>query len=290
MTEFNKIVWLASYPKSGNTWVRLFLDAYFLGELDINEIVTSVGDDGIDRYKTGDGTADVWKWPVDIQQLTRGMAMLRTVLAYNDTPHGNLPLFVKTHQANVVANGVELLPAALTKATIFLVRDPRDVFPSFANHMGSEYDVAIDQMANKYQLLAAAENRVADFISSWDTHTNAFLDAKEHNTLLVHYEDLRADPETWFTTILEHSGVDPDRERVREAIELTKLSRLRKQEESAGFSEASRKATDPFFNTGKVGKKIPAQYKSMIERNFRKTMLKLGYLGKKASDGTIKLH
>lgn len=280
MNEFRQIVWIASYPKSGNTWVRLFLDAYFLGELDINEIVTSIGDNGIERYNVG-YDADLWRWPIDIQQLTRGMAMLRTVLAYNDTPHGDLPLFVKTHQSNAVANGVELLPAALTKATIFIVRDPRDVFPSFANHMGSDLETAFEQITDKYQVLAAQKHRVGDFISSWGASTEAYLSSDQHNTLVVSYENLRKDPVSEFSSILRHSGIEPDMDRVRSAVDLTELSKLRKKEQDAGFGEGSDKAKDPFFNTGEVGKSIPSQYKSRLERAFRKTMLTLGYLGKK---------
>lgn len=288
MTDFKKIVWLASYPKSGNTWVRLLLDAYFLGELDINEIVCSSGDDAIARYNPGDSSI-VHRWPVDIQQLMRPAAMLRTVLAYNEDTY-DVPLFIKTHQANMVANGIELLPQALTKATVFIVRDPRDVLPSFANHMGVEMADAAKRMCHQYQLLAASEKKAADFLSDWASHTESYLAASDHNVLLVQYENLRADPETEFARILEHAGVTPDPERVRKAVELTDLSQLQKVEQTQGFSEASAKAKDPFFNTGKVGKKIPSELKSILERNLRKTMIKMGYLGKRKSDGTVQLH
>lgn len=284
--DFKKIVWLYSYPKSGNTWVRLFLDAYFLREVDINEILCSVGDDGIARYQVGDGS-EVWRWPVDIQQLTRPMAMLRTVLAYHASEQP-FPLFVKTHQANTIANGVELLPEALTKATIHIVRDPRDVLPSFANHMGCDADMAVDLMTRKYNLLAAAEGRVADFLGDWSMHTEAGLAAKGHNSLLVRYEDLRADPQTWFSRILEHAGVEVDPARVAAALELTALSRLQKAEREQGFKEGSTKAKEPFFGAGAIGKKIAPHHRSKLERAFRKTMQKLGYLGNRS--GVVNLH
>lgn len=286
--DFRQIVWLASYPKSGNTWVRLFLDAYFLQELDINEIVSSVGDDAIHRYVFDDHTS-VWRWPIDVQQLLRGTALTRIVTNYNysDNP---IPLFVKTHQANVIANGVELLPAALTQATIYIVRDPRDVFPSFGNHMGLNSDETLRQMTNDYDVLKGGKNKASDFISSWDKHAQSYLDAADHNTLVVRYEDLKADPFEWFSRILWHAGVNVDTDRVRQAIEMTRLEQLRKREQEDGFNEASFKAKDPFFNTGKTGKKIDPKYKSQIERNFRKMMLKLNYLGKRKANGTFELH
>lgn len=275
--DYKQIVWLASYPKSGNTWVRLFMDAYFLGELDINEIVTSTGDDVAKRYIFDDFMRDLWRAPVDIQQLVRGASLLRSVNVYQDTLHGEIPLFIKSHAANVVANGVELLPAALTKATIYIVRDPRDVLPSFCNHMGADIDDGLKKFTNKYQLLAATEVRVADYISDWGSHVESFLAAADHNVMLVHYEDLRAEPVAVFSAILQHAGVEPELERVEKAVELTKLSRLKKQEAELGFKEASAKAKDPFFHTGEIGKAIPAGIKSGIERAFRKTMAKVGY-------------
>jgi hypothetical protein len=145
-------------------------------------------------------------------------------------------------------------------------------------------------MKDKYQILQADEVKAGDFVSSWDTHTESYLAASEHNVLVVQYENLRRSPETEFARILEHAGVTPDEGRIERALELTDLSRLQKEEKEKGFGEASLKAKDPFFNTGKVGKKIPPEFKSQLERAFRKTMIKLGYLGKRKSDGTLQLH
>ena len=286
MTEFKKINWLYSYPKSGNTWVRLLFDAYFRGELDINEILCSVGDDGIQRYDLGD-KSPIGNWPIDIQQLMRPAAMLRTVTSYNAVDL-DIPLIVKTHQANVIANGIELLPAALTRSTILLVRDPRDVMPSFANHLGLDHDEATAVMENKSQVLAAKEHRISDYLGRWDDHVESCLAANEHNVMMVRYEDLRENPDSWFWKMLEHVGVKPDEARVQKSVEMTELSRLRKLEKEKGFGEGSAKAKDPFFNTGEVGKKISAGHKSRIERAFRKTMVRLGYTGKRS--GVINLH
>jgi hypothetical protein len=288
LKDFKQIVWLASYPKSGNTWLRLLFDAYYLNDLDINEIVCSIGDDGVVRHMPGDGIA-INTAPVDVQQLTHPMAMLRTVLAY-DAVKAKIPLLVKTHQPNMVANGIELLPECLTKATILIVRDPRDVFPSFANHMGSTHDEAVEQMKNKYQILSANEQCVSNFLSSWDAHTESYLAPSNHNVLVVKYEVMRADPEGEFARILKHIGEKPDMERVKRAVEMTDIAKLNKLEKEHGFREGSYKAKDPFFNTGQVGKKIAPHHKSMLERAFRKTMLKLGYLGRKSANGTVELH
>ena len=177
--DYRKIIWIASYPKSGNTWVRCFLDAYFLGELDINELLCSIADDRADKQQIGDGS-DIVKLPVDIQHLTKPMGMLRIVRKYVQDGE-KIPLFVKTHTANLLANGIELLPECLTKATIHIIRDPRDVLPSFANHMGCDIDQGIEWMQDKYRTLTGDGTRIADLISSWDYNANSFLNTETHN-------------------------------------------------------------------------------------------------------------
>ena len=211
--EYKQIVWLASYPKSGNTWVRLFMDAYFMGEVNINEIVSSIGDDIALRHSIGDDSR-VQDLPIQIQQLTRPMSLLRLVHNYVKS-RINIPLLVKTHASHAVTNGIEQLPECLTKATVFLVRDPRDVLPSYANHMGAEsLDEALVWMDEQYRALKATETKMMDFISSWGFHTKSFLNADTHNVMVVKYEDLRRDPLTCFGNILLHAGVDPDIKRI----------------------------------------------------------------------------
>lgn len=288
-SDYRQIVWIASYPKSGNTWVRLFLDAYFLNELDINDIVASVADDRAGLYDVGDGSQPE-RLPVDLQHLTRPMALLRLVRTYNADNHG-IPLFVKTHTAHMLANGIELLPESLTKAVIFIVRDPRDVVSSFAKHMGCDIDQAITWMDDKYRTLTSAPGRMADFTSSWDGLTLSFLNADTHNVKVFKYEDMRADPVGVFSEILRHSGVDPDPLRVRQAIKLVELDKLRDIEKDMGFMESSPHAKNQFFGKGEVGgwkKKLSAKHAYRIEKLFRRVMKRLGYMEK--SVGTVNLH
>lgn len=278
-TDYKQIVWIASYPKSGSTWVRLFLDAYLLNEVDINEMVCSINDDRTDRAQVGDGS-EPWRFPIDIQQLTRPMALLRLVRAYNDGKTMDLPLFVKTHNANIAANGIELLPASLTKATIHIIRDPRDVLPSYAKHMGRELDQAVEMMANKYQTLSASEDRMADFTSSWKLHTDSFMNSPDHNVLQIHYEDMRSDSVETFSRMLEHAGLPVDKDRVKEALRMVDLDKLRKTESEAGFRESSVHAKNAFFGTGDVGgwvNKINEMQAHKITKHAGSTMKRLGY-------------
>lgn len=239
--NYAQIVWLASYPKSGNTWIRCFLDAYYLGAVDLNEIVCSVADDISTRYAVGDGS-DIRTMPIDIQQLARPMAMLRLVRAFGEDNSTGVPLFVKTHSANMVANGIELLPRSLTRSVIHIVRDPRDVFLSFRRHMGVDSKKALEYFFDKYRVLTDEREgaaKVHDLISSWYDHTRSFVSCGTHNIMTFRYEDMKAQPAKAFAMILKHAGVEPDMRRVEMALDAVKLSKLKAQEEKEGFKEAS---------------------------------------------------
>lgn len=280
---YKEIVWLASYPKSGNTWVRLFLDAYFLGDCDINDMVSSVADDNARALEIGDGVHDIRELPIDLQQLARPMGMLRRVLAFKQNHFADVPLFMKTHSANLLTNGIELLPEMLTKATIYIVRDPRDVLPSFAKHMGCDFDTALEHMTQPYRVLQGSKesNKVSDFVSSWSKNVTSYMSTDTHNVKIFRYEDLKANPEYHFAEILTHAGIKPDPQRVKKALELTELDRLREQEKDKGFRESSPHAQNAFFGKGEIGGwkgKLSKRQQTVIEKKFKNVMKRLGYL------------
>ncbi|MGB5336345.1 MAG: sulfotransferase domain-containing protein, partial [Woeseiaceae bacterium] len=197
--------------------------------------------------------------------------------------HG-IPLFVKTHHANMLTNGVEMLPCALTRSTIFIVRDPRDVLPSFAKHMGCDIDQAIEWMTDKYKTISPSDRCMADFISSWDAHTLSFLNTNTHNVKVFRYEDMRADPVKEFSAILKHAGVTPEPLRVRQALKLVELDKLREQEKIDGFMESSIHAKNEFFGKGEVGgwkDKLTPKHQHRIEKDFGRVMKRLGYMSNK---------
>tara|TARA_R110000787_G_scaffold36902_2_gene94022 strand:- start:2108 stop:2971 length:864 start_codon:yes stop_codon:yes gene_type:complete len=247
------IIWLASYPKSGNTWLRLFFEQYLMEKFDLNKLLMSVGDDVSTRYGVGDGS-DPRELPIELQHLTRPMALLRLVKAFKgNKPVAGLPLFVKTHNANIVTNGVTLLPEQLTHATIHIVRDPRDIAVSFSKHLGVDIDKTIGYMEDKYRVLNAKQInalKMDDFISSWRLHTKSFIEGDLINTRTFRYEDMIDNPVDTFSSILTHAGIEPDRVRVIAALEAVALQKLRAREEKDGFIEASHKNKSSFFGSG----------------------------------------
>lgn len=276
--DWKRIIWLASYPKSGSTWVRCFLDAYAMGEVDINDLVCSVSDDNGNRAHLGPEHTDIIGEPVDVVQMARPMALLRLVDAWNQGRVPDLPLWVKTHNACLVANGFELLPVQLTLAVVHIVRDPRPILPSFANHLGKDLDYTLESMLDVYRVLDGRKQRkMPDLISSWGKHCTSFMNDTEHNVLTIRYEDMKADPVPCFAQILHHSGVEPDEERIVKALDLVDLSKLRQQERDGGFREQSKYAQSEFF--GGKREKPTIRHTNALERRFRLQMKRLGYLG-----------
>lgn len=254
-----------------------------MGEVDINEILCTVQDDPGNVYQPSTGD-DIVSMPVDIQQLARPMAMLRFVLAYNTEGKTEVPLMVKSHCPHALINGIELLPHALTKGVVYLTRDPRDVVLSFSKHMGIDVDQGIEYMTDKYRTLNADNGRVADFLGEWGTHVRSYLNADSHNVKHFRYEDLKVDTEGTFMRVLAHIGLPVDENRVRKAVELTRLSKLQNQEQRDGFKESSPHARNQFFGKGLVGgwrDKLTSKQIYRIEKAFGSVMKRLGYLEKR---------
>lgn len=262
----------------------MFLEAYFLGELDINEIVTSISDDIAAQYQIGDGS-DITELSVDVQQLMRPAALLKYVRMHNAVRKNMIPLFVKTHAPHMITNGIELLPECLTKAVIYIVRDPRDVLPSYAKHMGVDLDSGLESMQDKYRCLKATKGRVGEIVSDWDGHVNSYLNADTHNVKYFLYEDMLKDPVGQFAKMLEHAGIEPDMERVEKAVELCNLENLKKKEKKEGFKESSPHAKDHFFGKGGSANRHKLSPKNLhtIEKKFGRIMKRLGYLKQKVA-------
>lgn len=280
INNLRQIVWLASYPKSGNTWVRLFLQAYITGESDINNISVTFGDDAAGLYNIGDGMSHPHEYTPEEIIYCRPMALLRLVRLKLQDASNKLPLIIKSHAPCANPNGIELLPEGMTRATVHIVRDPRDVVPSYATHFGMTIDEAIIDMGKRLKVTKSSKQRVGGFLSSWDLHTRSFLDTQTHNIKTWRYEDLRHEPAKHFASILEHIGLQADKGRINMALDLCDISRLRKQEQDNGFREASPKAPGQFFGTGDVGgwrNKLTESQAVRINNAFERQMRKIGY-------------
>ncbi len=276
-----RLVWLASYPKSGNTWVRLFLAAYMHPErenVDINAVDVSLHAGNRDLFDRVIGLEASDLTPAEIERFRPDV--YRQLAAEAEEP-----LFLKVHDLwRRTPDGGSLFPPETTATTIYIVRDPRAVAPSYANHYAISIDEAIDQMAMPDNTISKPLDRLRSQLpqpmGTWSQHVTSWLDQPELPVHLVRYEDMHAAPEAHFAEILRRAGLPVSAERLASALTQTRFDRLQAQEAAVGFKERL-SAAPRFFRQGQPDRwqveLTPAQI-ARIERDHGAVMERLGYL------------
>jgi len=236
----HKIYWIASYPKSGNTWVRFLLTAYKFGYLNINDNIPYVHSD-INRYHYQSVS------PVALKDLPElGVLLLRyPVVLHMLTSSRFRPAIFKTHFVRKIVGDVNLFPRAFVSKAIYIIRDPRDCIVSYSRHTGISIDDAIRHTSDHNAILRDDSN-LYSWLSSWSDHVKSW---EKDDTLIIKYEDLKENTEMIFRKILEHLEMDIDKQKIKKTINLCNLERFMKQEEQNGFLEVEKQIK--FFGQGK---------------------------------------
>lgn len=297
-----RTVWLASYPKSGNTWIRMLvanLSATDGRPVDINnlpdrgEIASARAPfDCLLLIESGLLTYD----EVDClrprlhEELARGIAD-----DADDMPLERPPVrLVKVHDAyTMTAQGEPLLAGRRgADGAIVIVRDPRDVAPSLAHHNAISIDQAIAFMGNAEAGFCNKPHMQVDQLrqklSTWSGHVASWLDQSDVPVHLVRYEDLEADTVEVFADALEFAGYPASGASIRRAVELAQFATLQKLEKENGFREAPRPHVGGiFFRRGKAGAwrtELSPDQVARIERDHASMMRRLGYALSDATD------
>ena len=271
------IIWIASYPKSGSTWLRMLLHAWFNGgQVHINEPGITTGDKNPYFWQTVAPKPLDRCAPLEFSHL-RG-AMLCHVLTLID----RRPLWMKTHHVFGDADDMPLIPPAMSRAAWYLVRDPRDVAVSCANHFRLEVDEVIERMGCETYQIADDDSPISHYLSSWRLHVRSWLsDAPRHFPVkLVRYERLLEAPGEVFSGLLRSVDIEPEPERVAACVAACRFERLQAQEAEAGFQEAP-KDCGKFFNQGVAGawrKILTEAQRQRIETEHQDAMKHSGYL------------
>ena len=273
------IYWIASYPKSGNTWIRLIIAAvtHETGDLCINSKalcpMVAVDRDLFDELL---GVESSEFTPTELLALRP--AMLHTYMR-----DCRAPLIAKTHDARLPAgDGVNAWCDDYTLGGVYLLRDPRDVAVSLARHMGRSLDAAIEQMATPSAVVAQSvrkfNSQLPEVWSSWSGHVESWTGRQLSGVQIIRYEDLRAEPAKRAALALAALGIAVEGPVLERALEMTRLEQLRQQEEQFGFVEAQ---NGRFFGEGLTGgwKKVlsPSQVRK-IEADHGTVMRRFGYL------------
>jgi hypothetical protein len=249
MSDLRRIIWLASYPKSGNTWMRLLLAHYFmpLGQApDINNIrAFTTGDVRSDFFDQAAGGRYAGETLQDWIRV-RGLAM-RMIAASKPSHH-----FVKTHCQPVPFEGRDVVPPEVTAAAIYILRNPFDVAPSFARHQGVDIDTAIDRMLDEDMVMGTGTG-IFELLGRWDHHVQSWTEAPGLPLHVIRYEDMLAKPGPTARGLLgSFLKMKVDAAKLAYAVKSTSFETLRKQEEDLGFRERPEQM-GAFFARGKAG-------------------------------------
>jgi aryl sulfotransferase len=242
------IWWLASYPKSGNTWLRsVLVTLTSKGSLDINDMA-SLGPMASLRAAFDDTLGvDSADLPYEHQ------ANLRPRVYEIWAAEAERPLYCKVHDAcHLTPSGEPLFPPAATRGAIYVARDPRAVAVSYSHHSGRALDATIARMDSDATIDESPRglSRVLrQRPMRWSDHVESWL-AAPFPIHLVRYEDMLADPHAKFAGIAAFLGLACDRAAIDAAVEATAFSRLREKERSAGFTEKPWGAA-AFFREGR---------------------------------------
>ena len=277
------LIWLASYPKSGSTWVRMILAN--LGRrdapADINVPVANFRiSSARDRFDDATLLCSGLLTHDEVDRLRPGVFRSSA-----SGPEAAGAQFAKVHDGYRYMAGEPLLGGRqVAAAAIVIVRDPRDVAVSFAHHLGCSPDAAIAAMADAHFALCdtvggqAAQLRQR--LGSWSAHVSSWLDQRDIPFALLRYEDLLADPVAAFEAAMTASGQIVTRADIEQAVGFAGLDELRRQEREHGFYEASPTANAVFFREGRSGgwrRLLSDAQIQRIEQDHGATMTLLGY-------------
>ena len=243
-----QIIWLASYQKSGNTWMRVFLANYFAPkgrQLSINQL---------EQFTTGDLRADFFDKAAGGQ--FRGESVedsilirpaVQRLIARSKPGHH----FVKTHSQVATIGETPLISPDVTAAAVYIMRNPFDVIPSFARHSGRTIDEMIDAMVDPNAVFRSTDG-IYEIIGRWDEHIESWLGAPGLPQVHVRYEDMIADTQAQMLRVLEFLKIPVQQGQLKRAIRASSFKELRRQERQQGFSERPANM-DAFFVTGTQG-------------------------------------
>ncbi len=279
------IIWLASYPKSGNTLVRSLLSGYFFskeGEFNfdlLRRIDQFPNKKLFDELKIDLSNRDeVEKNYIEAQKII-------------NKDEKSLQ-FWKTHNAFCKLQGkYNFTDLQNTTGVIYIVRDPRNVVSSYSNHYQKTIDQSVKDLNENLEIRQSINDKLPVFIGSWKFHYNSWKQLKSLNKyLLVKYEDLLSDTEKTFLNILEFikevSGaqIEIDRDKIHKVINNTSFSNIKKLEDKFGFKEAKKDKNGKIINFFNLGPKnnwknsLSNETIKKVETYFADEMKEIGYL------------
>ena len=276
------IFWIASYPKSGNTWLRTLLSTYYFSSDGVYDEKLLKN---IDQFPTK-------KYLLNFEYNKKiiGDTCKHWIRSQEKINIDKKLRFFKTHNAFGKVNNFDFTNSENSIGCLYIVRDPRNVFTSVKNHYELDTDKAMKWMTNEKQFIYDVQNfddvgfSDFQFISSWSLNYKSWKVQKKVPTKFIRYEDLSEKTFSLFKEIIQfinqitNNNEKIDLSKLKKALNSTTFEKLKEKEKTDGFSEAISSKKDknkkiPFFNLGPKN-----NWKNLLDEDLK---LKLNNLFKK---------
>ena len=277
------IIWIASYPKSGNTWIRSFLTAYYFcedGIFDINKLNHIQDYPNKQFFKNEVKEGEIHKHWDKSQKAIVNEKKIK---------------FLKTHNSLITAFGNDFTSPKYSLGVIYIIRDPRNVITSVKNHNGFEtYDKALEFMQNENTIISDYKylnnHAKTNIINSWRINYQSWLSNNRYRRMMIKYEDLIKNPKqtlrdliVFVNTICRfNNGIDV--KKLENAIQSTTFEKLQNLEDTGKFSESvysdKNEKKIKFFYLGPKNNWKDRLNKDLIKKMntyYKKDLERLGY-------------
>ena len=280
------IIWIASYPKSGNTWLRSLLSSYYFSndgsfDLSLLDRITSFPNANYfkkypDKFSNPEDTSKYW---IEEQKKINSK--------------GKKLYFLKTHMAICKINNNSFTDNTNSLAGIYIIRDPRNVITSLSNHYQISYEKAYEFMSdNKRAIIEKVGERYLGFqpLFSWKNNVKSWVENKKFPVLVIRYEDLIEDTYLAFNKVVDFindiSNLENsfDKKKGKNSVKNTNFRILQNLENNFGFKEAltssKTKKKIKFFDLGEKNdfkKILPKYIKAKLNIEFEKELKKFKY-------------
>lgn len=274
------IIWLASYPKSGNTWFRTFI-TNLIGENKESFSINQLKTDGIfSSRQIVDKVIGIETSNLTNDEIDR----LRPAVYHYLTETATKTLYVKVHDAyTYLEDGNPLLGTENAKA-VYILRNPLDVAVSFSNHISKDLNTTIQIMNNESYCFCNNSKRLQSQLRqkllSWSQHVESWMQQTEIPVHLIRYENMKRDPLVTFTAAVRFMGLTYTENEIKQAIEASDFDKLKAEEQKNGFNEKPYKA-DYFFRKGEIGdwrNHLSEEQRDQMISDHEAVMSRFGYL------------
>ncbi len=277
------IIWIASYPKSGNTYIRSFLSAYYFskkGKFEFDQLLNIFQFPGIKfskkDYFSFDDAAKNW-----INNQKHFFSKEKFV-------------FLKTHNTLKNFNDIEFTTSNETVGAIYIVRDPRNVISSMSHHysfnLDESYKTLMDNQASLSEKSVNGDCSNFTFLSSWADHYKSWKETRKFKILFIKYEELQENKEKIFRDVinfindLKHDKAAIDEKKFLNSLKSTNFANLKNKELNEKFDESVYSSDGKkinFFHLGFKNKWQKLLSKDMIEKinnSLKKELSELNYI------------